>query len=86
MATMSSFPASVAAMVPANTSKIRRVNFSMREAAAILGYELNQMSWLIRNDRIRVYQISPGCEPRTTILELYEYSMLSGRCLCLRGW
>ncbi len=59
----------------------RAVNYSMQEAAKILGYDMEQLMWLVHRQRIRVYKLSGFVDSRMTILDLYEYSFISGRRL-----
>lgn len=60
-----------------------KVNFSMSEAAVILRYDVAQLNWLVHHRRIRVYQLPGWDEVRLTLLDLWEYSVLSGRKLNL---
>jgi len=58
-----------------------KVNFSLSEAALILRYDAGQLNWLVHHRRIRVYKLPGWDEVRLTLLDLWEYSVLTGRKL-----
>lgn len=60
------------------------VNFSLAEAAKVLGYDAMQVASLVARQRIRSYRFEGWTEPRVTVLDLWEYSIISGRVLNLK--
>lgn len=69
---------------PKRVVTANRVNFSMEEAAIILGYDMDKMMQVVGRKSLRTYTRPEWKESRTTILDLWEYSLLSGRKLALQ--
>lgn len=58
-----------------------RQNFSIDEAAIVLGMDTAEVCFLIDRRLLRFYTTQGSEELRTTRMDLFEYSMISGRRL-----
>lgn len=72
---------SVTAASPTGSSRRFNRSYSLEEAASILRCSLETIGFMVARRRLVSYQLHRFAAPRVTAYDLFEFSILTGRCL-----